>query len=308
VLGEGVGGERELCCRKGRSNLSKVKNATDLQKDSLERKGRVIPYSVVGHGPPLFVIGFGYYTYRLLSEKIKGAFQCIVTDYCGLNDDPAGFDIASISLDEILEDLRNLQQKLGFPKINVLGHSSSGTVAIDYALTYPDSVEKAFLICSPDQYDERYMVLQRDNMQDNLIGERKAAYEESMADFRSRQEKGLISDFFTEFHDAQRPLYLYDYKMPIQDYWKGIKVNPLFIENFASRTYSSYQRRRSLQSMEIDLVVILGRFDFAAPAVTWERYSEYNNVKVHIMENSSHYPMIEEQELFDEIILNCTAT
>jgi hypothetical protein len=28
---------------KGRSNLSKVKNAIDLQTDSLERKGRVIP-------------------------------------------------------------------------------------------------------------------------------------------------------------------------------------------------------------------------------------------------------------------------
>ena len=272
--------------------------------DSICRADRKIPYSIQGNGEPLFVIGFGSYTYSLLSSRIKNSFKIVTTDYCGLDHESDTFDVDSISLIEILNDIDALRTELGFEKINILGHSNSGTVALDYALSFQEYINKVILVCSPYLYDHQYIDLQKKYMDEYLTGERKKEFENRKDKFNEKVKAGLVEKYFLEYHEVQKPLYWNDYNKEIENYWKDININQAFINNFVDRTYAIYKRKISLKEFPKQIIVFLGKHDYATPPITWKPFMEYGNIRTYLMEKSAHYPMIEERELFDEILIN----
>ena len=181
-------------------------------------------------------------------------------------------------------------------------------MAIDYALSYPDLIEKAVLICSPDSYDSQYIEFQNDYTQSHLHGERKKAYKKLMDEFEEKKKKGQVRNYFVEFHEAQKPLYWFNYVRQTEDYWYDININQSFIENFVKRTYNIHERKTTLHDAKNEFVVFLGRYDYATPPNSWDKYAKDKNIKIHIMEKSGHYPMIEERDVFDDILLREIAT
>jgi proline iminopeptidase len=103
---------------------------------------------VVGSGPPLLLMhggpGADHWTLNQF-RQLAGAFTLVFYDHrCnGRSDGPP---VESMTWDNLTADADALRERLGFERWAVLGHSFGGTVALEYALRYPDRVSQLILL------------------------------------------------------------------------------------------------------------------------------------------------------------------
>ena len=108
-----------------------------------------LSYQVHGDGTPL-VLAHGYgATLDMWSEQI-GPFsekcRVVVYDFRGHGRTEAPRDWSSYSVDDYVEDQRQLMDHLGIDSAYVGGLSMGGMIALQFALTYPERL-KALLLC-----------------------------------------------------------------------------------------------------------------------------------------------------------------
>jgi len=115
--------------------------------------GLVIHYTIRSTGvalPPLIVHpppwGCGVEIYYAVFERLESQYTLIYPQPRGNSSSQKPDDPAQMSSRHIVDDLDQFRQHLGLEKISVLGHSSGGTIALGYAIAYPDKVDKLVLL------------------------------------------------------------------------------------------------------------------------------------------------------------------
>ena len=106
-----------------------------------------VAYSIEGEGPPLYFIhgiGSRKATWEALIEDLRTDFTCVSFDLRGHGESPV--PPVPYSLDELVEDLEALRQRLGHERIHVVGHSLGGQIGPAYARTHPECVETVVLL------------------------------------------------------------------------------------------------------------------------------------------------------------------
>lgn len=99
-------------------------------------------YSVAGSGPALFMvhgIGARRATFDGMVAGLKDRFTCITYDLRGHGLTP--WDGQSFGLDDLVDDLEALRDRLGIPAAHFAGHSLGGMIGPRYALRYPSRVK-----------------------------------------------------------------------------------------------------------------------------------------------------------------------
>jgi len=106
-----------------------------------------VSYSIEGAGPPLYMvhgIGSCKATWEALIEDLRIDFTCVSFDLRGHGESPV--PLAPYLLDELVEDLEALRQRLGHERIHVVGHSLGGQIGPAYARAHPENVETVALL------------------------------------------------------------------------------------------------------------------------------------------------------------------
>jgi 3-oxoadipate enol-lactonase len=98
-----------------------------------------VSYRVSGEGPPLYLvhgIGSRQTTWDELIDGLKDRFTCVSYDLRGHGDSPQ--PPTPYTLDDLVDDLEALRQKLGHDRIHIAGHSLGGMIGPAYALAHPE--------------------------------------------------------------------------------------------------------------------------------------------------------------------------
>ena len=106
-----------------------------------------VAYSIEGVGPPLYMvhgIGSRKATWGALIKVLRTDFTCVSFDLRGHGESPV--PPVPYSLDELVEDLEALRQRLGHERIHLVGHSLGGQIGPAYARTHPECVETVTLL------------------------------------------------------------------------------------------------------------------------------------------------------------------
>ena len=112
-------------------------------------------YKVEGKGKPLvFIHGLSdnLLYWEFLAAKLKNDYQIIRVDLRGHGDSELGSD--EITIDLYVNDLINLLDELHVDKVNLIGFSLGGAVALDFVLKYPKKVDSLVLMSSFAKTDE----------------------------------------------------------------------------------------------------------------------------------------------------------
>ncbi|KIW83440.1 hypothetical protein Z517_02685 [Fonsecaea pedrosoi CBS 271.37] len=114
-----------------------------------------IHYHVIADSPglpPLIVCpapwGIGADLYIKAFSRLSSRFTLIVPSPRGNDDSQSPANPQEMSTRHHVEDVEALRTQLGLEKINVMGHSAGGAVALGYAIVYPSRVEKLVLVNS----------------------------------------------------------------------------------------------------------------------------------------------------------------
>lgn len=97
-----------------------------------------VSYRIEGRGPALYLvhgIGARKTTWDELIADLKQDFTCVSYDLRGHGDSP--IPPPPYSLEDLVDDLEALRQKLGHQKIHLAGHSLGGMIGPAYAHAYP---------------------------------------------------------------------------------------------------------------------------------------------------------------------------
>jgi proline iminopeptidase len=98
---------------------------------------------LIVHPPPW---GCGVDVYYSTFARLESKYTLIYPQPRGNDSSQKPDDPSQMSSRHIVDDLDLFRQHLGLEKISVLGHSSGGTIALGYAIAYPDKVDKLVLL------------------------------------------------------------------------------------------------------------------------------------------------------------------
>ena len=104
-------------------------------------------YVLEGNGKTLvFIHGLSdnLLYWEFLANNLKHSHQVLRIDLRGHGKSELGNE--EITIDTYTEDLNSLLEKLNISKVNLIGFSLGGAVALDFAIKYPKKVDSLVLM------------------------------------------------------------------------------------------------------------------------------------------------------------------
>jgi len=131
-----------------------------------EVNGTRIYYEMIGEGDALVLIHSGYTDLRLWDDQ----FELFGKHFKVIRYDIRGFGRSNKPSKPFshFEDLKELLNHLGIDKVHLVGVSMGGSIAIDFTLQYPDSVE--YLVLSGSSLNGYLYANDEASSQRNLAG------------------------------------------------------------------------------------------------------------------------------------------
>jgi proline iminopeptidase len=200
----------------------------------------------------------------------------------------------SCTLADQVADLEALRAKLGAERLDLLGHSWGGYLAMAYAARHPEHVAHLVLCDSaaPKWSDTEYILK-------NL--------------FPEAQERRDQDDFLDAAGDAKAN------SAGVQEYLSMLFVSPHKREEFLARAKELHFSRAvnealngelgrvdmgpMLARLKMPVLVLTGRFDAnVAPSTAWRIHKAIAGSRFEVFEQSGHLPFFEEPEKFERTV------
>lgn len=262
---------------------------------------------MMGKGDPIIVIhgGAGYMTHDgLLPHMACLAAHNLVIFYdqrtLGLSTGEPTLE--QINLKTYVEDIEAIRQSLGVDKVTILGHSFGSLLGMQYALSYPEAVDKLILLNSmPGSLDDVTLFLTEIGkrfapIQQEIHGiENSNAY---LAGDPEAHEKYLRKVFQTYMYNPNLINQLNLHKSQKTNL-NGLKVWEIFKESCFMKPYSFFS---DLQNLRCQTLLIHGDTD-PIPFETAEHlHQAIPQSKLVKLEKCGHFSYVEQPDMLFKTI------
>lgn len=250
------------------------------------------PACFILHGGP----GCDHTYFKPWLTPLSEYMQLIYVDHRG-NGLSEKTDPTTYTIEQMADDLEELRNYLGLGKVFVLGNSFGGMLAQVYAVRYPNSIEKLILVTttpSSEFWDEAQEMAN------------KMATPDQLAIVNNLFEGKIKND--EELHDwwgLMLPLYFYNKDQKLFDAMGGRMITSLEVANYMfANVIHKYDVREQLKNVNIPTLVVGARHDWVTPFTQAQLIHQLiPNSELVIFENSGHMPFIEEQEDFNQRVI-----
>ena len=238
-----------------------------------------VAYSIEGEGPPLYMvhgIGSRKATWEALIEDLRTDFTCVSFDLRGHGESPV--PPVPYSLDELVEDLEALRQRLGHERIHVVGHSLGGQIGPAYARTHPECVETVVLLSTAAGRDSE----DSSNVKGMVAMMREKGVKPVL--------KTLINRWYTDEFVANRP-------DAVEARIKQVVDTPEEVFLSVFDIYASTEMLQWLSQLDCACLVMTGELDTGCSPVLNKLIADtLPNAELVILENLKHSILIEGPE------------
>ena len=235
-----------------------------------------VSYRVEGQGPVLYMvhgIGSRKTTWDELVKGLRDQFTCVTYDLRGHGNSPE--PPTPYSLDDLVDDLEALREKLGHEQIHVIGHSLGGMIGPAYAHSYPDRTLSVGLLSTAAGRTEE------DRAKLQALG-------------KAMEEKGAIpvlstfvERWFTEAFIEAHPEVIEARLQQIKDMPEAVFLSVYWI-------YATTEMAPWLHEIQQPCLVLTGEFDGGCnPRLNQFIHGELPNSELVILEGLKHSLMIE---------------
>jgi proline iminopeptidase len=282
------------------NNSNNDKN-TDRTNGMIAVESAHLHHIIEGAGVPCIVLGHSESQSRMLSWALKGHFRFIFTDLRHDAESHSSLEISEISLNTYLEDINTILDSLNLKKTAIFAHSHHAFIAIEYARKYPIRISHLILTgCKPstawgsgDEFweseasDERKMIFKQnwENLPEDTL---------SLLSAKERYIKTYI---------AMTPKLLYDPKGDLSSIISVINNDKDIFLHLQLSILKDYDIINGPQ-ITTPVFLAIGQYDYNSPYKLWEtKRNIFANLSYNLFEQSAHFPMVEEQDLFDKKLI-----
>jgi proline-specific peptidase len=280
---------------------------TELQAGEHETilNGIRIHYTIRGSGPPLIAISGGPGMDARGWDDFAGIddFVTVIAIHprgSGLSGDSPG---EAYGLSDYAADVDALRRHLGLHRPIIAGWSHGGIVAQQVAISYPDDLSRLILIGTSAYFgefsddveaavaafrDEPWYAASLEALRKEWAGDYET--DEDMAALWAEE----VKFYFAQFDERARAYHERTKDLPV-------RITPL--RTFNENEAQTLDLRPSLTKVKVPTLIIVGRHDFITNVAMAEEIDRHlPNSQLAVFEDSGHFPLIEEQEKFYQVI------
>ena len=254
--------------------------------------GDDIFYETIGSGPAVMVmhggLGLSHDYLRPYFDQLAEDHTVIYYDHLGNGRSAKPDDFAEMTFDRMVSDAEALMTHLGHESMTLIGHSYGGFIAQEFAAQKPELLDGLVLIGTVPAFDYKPTVTGTDE-QMAAFGK---LFSEPMADNADWQSTWaqVVQMYFKDW-DANLGAALDD--RTVYEYRAWNAAGPLL---------GTFNMLEKLPRIDTPTLVVSGRHDgIAPPEPGAERIANLMpNATLVVLENSAHYPFIEEEAAFFE--------
>ena len=275
--------------------------AHDERGTTFEAPGATIYFEVFGAGDatPLFVAnggpGFDHLYLHVSNawDTLGQNRKIVMWDQRGTGRSGPLKPGATCTLDDQINDLDALRAHLGYDKINLLGHSWGGFLAMAYAARFPQHIERLVILDSAAPKWSDTLFLFHDVFPDVTAKEDANAF---TADLHEK-DSDAAREASTELYESMlfyAPEHRAEFAKKMANDKEFYNINRLVNEDVRR-----FDLNPELEKYRFPVLVGCGRYDMnVAPLIAWNIHNEIAGSQFVVFEKSGHMPFFEEPEKF----------
>ncbi len=277
-----------------------------IEDGYLDVNGTTLYYKTMGRGDPIVVLhggpGFDHRQFLPFIWELSSKHKVILFDQRGTGLSSGPVDSASITMDNFIEDIEGIRKAFNIDKMNLLGHSWGGILAMYYSIKHPDRL-KSLILCSTAASVESF-------------GEMRANYTKAWLpeDADSLQVIGSSTEFANGDPETWKRFWEIYFKPYFPDQSNTSKMDLFFPENtikncnavgsYLFNEIGAFDLHEDIKIIKCPTLVIHGDAD-PMPYKYAERIHEsLSNSKLVIAENAGHWLFIDGIKTFRSSILD----
>lgn len=200
---------------------------------------------------------------------------------------------AALTIETAVADLEAVRAHFGFAKIDLVGDSFGGFLAMAYASAHPERVHKLVLSDSAPPAMKDIVHLLPQVFPD--IEEQDAELEKKLGDTDQAAQQGLVNHFKMIFYSE-------DLLQKYLDHIGDIGFVPS-VGAAVGESASKVDMTPNLADFKFPTLVITGRYDMnVAPLTAWRMYKAIPGAKLVIFAKSGHLPSYEEPDKYVQVV------
>lgn len=263
----------------------------------LDINGTELYVRTMGEGEPIIFIhggpglGFDYFLPQL--EELSEGYRLIFFDQRISGRSSAEVSADSISLEFFVSDIEAIRKHFELDKVNVLAHSWGNFLALEYALNFPEQVDKVIL-SNPVPFSKEFDIAVRE-LQANKMD----------AGFMTAREGVMRSESFLNRElSAFEKLFLLSFSLSYYDTTNlgemNFKLFDGFFERNAKMQYftglEEFDYYPELNEIKAPVLVVRGAHDLSVREADIKTVNSLSNARLVEMEFSGHFPFVEQRE------------
>lgn len=266
-------------------------------------RGFKIYYKTFGDGADVLLCLHGgpggLHDYLLPLGKLgDNRIKVVLYDQLGCGESEKPKDLSLFTIDNGVEEVEGIRQALGLGKVNLLGSSYGGALALQYALKYKHNLKK--LVISDGLASMPETIAEMNGLRATLpkdVQETLSKYESLWA-YQHPEYLKAVEEFYHRFvcrlpqWPAEVARTLYQVSVPV--YWIMNGPNEFTIIG----NLKDWDITSRLGEINTPTLVTVGRYGEVTPKVAETIHKGIPGSKLVIFENSSHLAMWEEQDSY----------
>jgi proline iminopeptidase len=279
-------------------------NSNSIEEGTLEINGASLFYKTMGSGDPIVVLhggpGFDHRQFLPYIWELASRHKVILYDQRGTGLSSGSIDAESISIDTFIADIEGIREAFGIEKMNLLGHSWGGILAMNYGLRHQDKL-RSLIICSATASEDAFEVM-RNTYEANRLPEDAERVREiySSDEFQNGDPQAIESFwrvFFKPYFADQSLVSGLDLQFTENTIKNGETVARYLLESIAG-----FDLHEDLKEIGVPTLIVHGDSD-PMPVECAERiHRSIAGSELVITENSGHWLFVDATETFTSSI------
>src|SRR5262249_29873643 len=163
--------------------------------------------------PPILLVGSSIVYPRVFSKQIRSRLKFAFMDLrIFLPQDP-GIAADAVTMDTLLRDVNQVREHLQLSRFAIIGHSTLGLLALEYARRWPEHVSHVVMIGTPPVNVIRYGEVTPEVKafwESTASQERKELLAQNESGLTERMQAAAAGQAFGVWYAAHAPMYFFD--------------------------------------------------------------------------------------------------